>query len=176
MAGIEQSRAEGLCYTENLGREIFLPAMLIQRGSAMFKKTLPVLGLAAMLASCGTAPERDKAAKSFDFLWMEQGIRATLEYRTVQAPPSKTTCAGSLRIENYGQKNYTVLLFRVKALSASGELIATDRFSLSSNLGPGGKAEIPFDPNNPLNPVVITTRYAECPKEMHSLDVKLEAF
>lgn len=142
----------------------------------MFRKTLPVLGLAAMLASCGVAPERDKAAKGFDFLWAEQGIRATFEYRTLQAPPSRTTCAGSLRIENYGRKSYTVLLFNVKALSASGAVIATDRFSLSSNLGPGGRAEITHDPNNPLNPVNITTRYAECPKDMASLDVKLEAF
>lgn len=171
-----QHLLEGLCYTENPGRAICLPATLRPWGPAMFKKTLPVLGLAAMLASCSVTPERGKAAKGFDFLWAEQGIKATLEYRTVEAPPSKTACAGSLRIENYGHKSYTVLLFNVRVLSASGAVIATDRFSLSSNLAPGGRAEIARDPNNPLNPVNITTRYAECPKDMASVDVKLEAF
>ncbi len=107
----------------------------------MFKKTLSVLGLAAMLADCGVAPERGKAARSYDFLWAEQGIRATLEYRTVQAPPSRTTCAGKISIENFGNRNYSVLLFNVNVYSATKELIATDRFSLSSNLNPGGKAE-----------------------------------
>ncbi len=142
----------------------------------MFKKTLPALALTIMLAACGISPEakRKPGIQSFD--WPGEGVRATLEYRTVQAPPAGTTCAGSLRIENHGKRNYSVLLFNVKAFSASGELIATDRFSLSSSLNPGGRAEIAFDPHNPLNPVVLTKRYSECPKDMASLDVKLEAF
>ena len=69
-----------------------------------------------------------------------------------------------------------MLLFKVKVFSDSKALIATDRFSLSSSPNPGGKAEIPFDSHNPLNPVELTTRYSECPKNMVSAVVRLEAF
>jgi hypothetical protein len=142
----------------------------------MSKKTALCLVFALLLGACGVTPEAEKAARTYKFDWPREGIRATLEYRTVQAPPSKTACAGSLRIENYGSKSYTVLLFNVNVFSSAGELVATDRFSLSSNLNPGGKAAIPADPHNPLNPVVITMRYSECPKDMAKADVKLEAF
>ena len=142
----------------------------------MSKKTALCMALALVLVACGVTPEAEKAARTYKFDWHGEGIRATLEYRTVQAPPSKTTCAGSLRIENYGSKSYSVLLFNVNVYSGTKELIATDRFSLSSSLNPGGKAEIPFDPHNPLNPAVVTRSYGECPKDMAKADVKLEAF
>lgn len=143
----------------------------------MLKKTLPCLALALSLGACGVTPEeREVKARQFQYDWAREGIRATLEYRTVPLPPSKTTCAGRLVIDNYGSGKYAVLLFNVNVYSPSGILIATDRFSLSASLNPGGKAEIPFDPHNPLNPAVITTSYRECPKDMASVDVKLEAF
>lgn len=141
----------------------------------MFKTLFSALALAFVLAGCGTAPPRE-AAKRYDFYWVEQGIRATLAYQTIAAPPSGSTCAGGLFIENVGGRKYSVLLFSVKVRSAAGELLATDRFSLSSSLNPGGKAEIPADPHNPLNPVVITQSYSACPSDMAALDVKLEAF
>lgn len=142
----------------------------------MSKRTLACLALVLSLGACGVTPEAEKADRTYKFDWPREGVRATLEYRTVQAPPSKTTCAGSLRIENYGSKSYSVLLFNVKVFSSAGELVATDRFSLSSSLNPGGEATIPFDPHNPLNPAVVTLRYDECPKGMAKADVKLEAF
>ena len=141
----------------------------------MFKTGFAALALVFVLAGCGAVPQRE-AAKRYGFYWGGQGIRATLAYQTIAAPPSGSTCAGGLSIENVGGRKYNVLLFNVKALSASGEVLATDRFSLSSSLNPGGKAEIPADPHNPLNPVVITQSYRACPSDMAALDVKLEAF
>jgi hypothetical protein len=147
------------------------------REPAMSKKNLVCLALALALGGCGVTPEEAavKAARTYKFDWPREGIRATLEYRTLGEAP-RPTCAGSVRIENYGSKIYGVLLFNVNIFSASKELIATDRFSLSSSLTPGSRAEIPFDPHNPLNPVVITRSYSECPADMASADVKLEAF
>lgn len=144
----------------------------------MSRQTLPCLTLALLLGACGVTPDagNGRAAKTYKFDWPREGIRATLEYRTLQSSPPKTTCAGQLSIENYGNRSYTVLLFDVNVFSASKELIATDRFSLSSSLNPGAKAGIPFDPHNPLNPVVVTTGYSECPRDMASADVKLAAF
>ncbi len=142
----------------------------------MSKKILAGFALAISLAACSVSPEAKRKPDAFSFGWPREGIRAQIEYRTVQAPPSGTACAGSLHIENYGRKRYSVLMFNVKVFSAAKELIATDRFSLSSSLNPGGKAEIPFDPHNPLNPVVMTAAYSECPKEMAFVDVRLEAF
>lgn len=142
----------------------------------MSKRTFACLAFAMSLGACGVTPEAEKKASTYQFDWPREGVRATLEYRTVQAPTSKTTCAGSLRIENYGSKGYSVLLFKVNVFSAVGELVATDRFSLSSNLNPGSKAEISFDPHNPLNPAVVTRSYVQCPKDMAKADVKLEAF
>lgn len=144
----------------------------------MFKRVIPCLAVALAIGGCGGTPERDagKIAKTYMLDWPGEQIRATLEYRSLRASRQGPACAGSLRIENYGSKRYTVLMFSVKIFSASNALIATDRFSLSSNLNPGSKAEIPVDPHNPLNPVEITTRYGECPKNMARADVKLEAF
>ncbi|NWG75509.1 MAG: hypothetical protein HXY24_13020 [Rubrivivax sp.] len=142
----------------------------------MSKKTGLCLVFALSLGACGVTPEVEKAARTYKFDWPGEGIRATLEYRTVQAPPAGTACVGSVRIENYGSKSYSVLLFSVKVFSSAGELVATDRFSLSASLNSGGKAAIPADPHNPLNPLVITSRYSQCPKDMASIDVMLEAF
>jgi hypothetical protein len=142
----------------------------------MSKKMRACLALALTLGGCGVSPEAEIEPRTYRFDWPKEGIRATIEYRSVQAPPSRTACAGKISIENYGSRNYSVLLFNVNVFSAAKALVATDRFSLSSNLNPGGKAVIPFDPNNPLNPAVITTRFSECPKDMASVDVKLEAF
>lgn len=145
-------------------------------GAAMPGKMLAMLALGMALGGCGVSPETGRRPGTHSFDWPREGIRASIEYRTVPALASGTTCAGNLYIENYGNKRYTVLLFNVNVFSASRELIATDRFSFSSNLGPGDKGAIAADPHNPLNPVVITRRYSECPKEMALLDVKLEAF
>lgn len=143
---------------------------------ALPKKALASLALALALGGCGVTPEPDRSASVHRYDWSREGIRASLEYRTVQTPPSGSACAGMLSIENYGKRSYSVLLFSVNVFSAAGEVVATDRFSLSSSLNPGGRAELPFDPRNPLNPVVVTRSYSECPRDMAAVDVKLEAF
>lgn len=142
----------------------------------MPKKTAACLLLALVLGGCGLAPQTERAARTHGFDWPQEGLRASFEYQTIQAPPSGTTCAGSVRIDNYGGRHFTVLLFNVKVYSAARELVASDRFSLSANLRPGDRAVIAADPHNPLNPVVITRRYSTCPQDMAVLDVQLEAF
>ena len=144
----------------------------------MSKKLLSCLALVLTLGGCAAIPEEEtaKAAKTYKFDWPKEGIRATFEYKTLPTPQSKTTCAGKVSIENYGNRNYILLLFKVSVYSGSKELIATDRFSFSGTLNSGSRAEIPFDPLNPLDPDVVTKRYSECPKDMASADVKLEAF
>jgi hypothetical protein len=143
----------------------------------MLKKILPCLALAVSLAGCGTTPEAEKGkpAKTFQFDWAKEGIRATFEYHTLQLFQPKPVCAGKVSIENYGGKNYNQLYFKVSVYSASKELIATDKFFLIGNLNAGSSAEIPPDQFNVLDPVVITKSYSECPREMDSATVQLEA-
>lgn len=122
------------------------------------------------------AAEPTETFKEYTIDWPKHGIRATLEYATLTREQNGPACAGKVSIENYGSRSYAVLFFSVLIYSDARQLIATDRFSLSSNLVPGGGAEIPFDPSNPLNPLNLTERYAECPKDMRGVRVILEAF
>ncbi|NWG75510.1 MAG: hypothetical protein HXY24_13025 [Rubrivivax sp.] len=140
--------------------------------------SLPQLAAALALGVCSAAAavETVKAALAYKVDWPGHGITAMLEYGSLENDQMQPVCAGKLSIENYGSRSYAVLFFNVAIFSASRELIATDRFSLTSNLKPGGKAEIPFDPRNPLNPVVLTESYRECPREMHSARVILDGF
>ena len=130
------------------------------------------------LGGCGVTPEAEteKPAKTYKFDWPKEGIRATFEYSTRQFSQSKPVCTGKVGVENYGNKNYTKIYFMVSVFSASKELIATDRFLLSGNFNSGNRVEMPADPFNTLDPIVITKRFSECPKDMASVDVKLEAF
>jgi hypothetical protein len=139
---------------------------------------LPRLTVALLLGVCGiaAAAEPGKTAKRYNIDWPGHGVRATLEYGTLQGEQAKPVCGGKISLENYGSRHYSVLFFNVTLYSDSKELIATDRFSLSSNLQPGNKADIPFDPRNPLNPVVLTESYSECPKDMRWARVILDAF
>lgn len=120
------------------------------------------------------AAEPDETFKKYAVDWPKHGLRATLEYATLAREPA--ACAGKMSVENYGNRSYAVLFFSVLIYSDARQLIATDRFTLSSNLVPGGKAEISFDPRNPLNPVNLTERYGECPKDMRWARVILDAF
>lgn len=142
----------------------------------MSKRTLACLVPVFTLAACGVTPEADRGARTYKFDWPAEGIRAVFVYDTVQIYQPKPVCAGRLSIENYGSRNYTVLLLKVSVYSASKELIATDRFSLASSFTPGSRAEITADRHNPLDPVVVTMRFGECPKDMASVEVQLEAF
>lgn len=139
---------------------------------------LPRLTLAVLLGFCSVAKaaEPGKTAKTYSIDWPGHGIRATLEYGILQGIQANPVCGGKVSIENYGTRSYSVLFFNVTLYSDSKELIATDRFSLSSNLKPGNRAEIPSDPRNPLNPVVLTENYSECPKDMRWARVILDAF
>jgi hypothetical protein len=144
---------------------------------AMSKKTVLCLALALSLGGCGVTPETGtgKPAKTYEFDWPKEGIRATFEYNSVQLFQPKPVCAGKVSIENYGNKNYSRLYFRVSVFSASKALIATDRFLLIGSINSGSRAEIPADQFNTLSPVVITTSFSECPKDMDSATVQLEA-
>lgn len=126
--------------------------------------------------SLAAAAEADETFKKYAVDWPKHGLRATLEYATLVREPSDAACAGKVSVENYGNRSYAVLFFSVLIYSDARQLIATDRFTLSSNLVPGGKAEISFDPRNPLNPVNLTERYGECPKDMRWARVILDAF
>lgn len=136
------------------------------------------LAVALSLGACGlaTAAETENAAFAHRIDWPKHGIGATLEYSSLAGDQSRPACVGKIHVENYGTRTYSVLLFNVTIYSASRELIATDRFSLSSSLNPGGKAEIPYDLRNPLNPIVATARFSECPKDMRWARVILDAF
>jgi hypothetical protein len=140
----------------------------------MSKRTAPCLALALSLAGCGVTPETDKAARTYKFDWPKEGIRARFEYGTLPEFLPKLVCAGKVSIENYGNKNYTRLYFKVSVFSAWKELIASDRFLLIGSLNSGGSAEIPAGQFNTLAPTVITKGDSECPKDTDTVTVQLE--
>lgn len=144
----------------------------------MIFRTLLLLMVLLPLGGCGNTPGTDSGepARSFDFDWQKEGIRARFEYGTVTMPGQKPVCAGKVSIENYGNRNYVLLMFKVSVFSPSRELIATDRFSLSGTLNPGHTARIEADNLNPLDPVITSKTYRECPGNMTSADVKMDAF
>ena len=134
------------------------------------------LGVWAMAAMAQAEIETLPQPRTYRIDWPMHGIRAAFEYGTQSVPQGKSVCAGRVSIENYGDRSYAVLFFSVVIYSESRERVATDRFSLSSNLKPGGRAEIPFDLRNPLNPAILTERYGECPRDMRWARVVLDAF
>lgn len=142
----------------------------------MSSRTVLCMALAMLLGGCAATPESTtgRPAKTFKFNWPKEGIRATFEYNTLQPFQPKPVCAGKVSIENYGNKDYTQLYFKVSVFSASKELIATDRFLLVGNLNANSSTVIPADQFNTLDPVVVTKSYTECPKEMDSATVQLE--
>lgn len=144
----------------------------------MLARILLGVTAALMLAAWGIVANAgdEHAARTYMIDWPKHGIRATFQYGTQPMSPGRTVCAGKVGIENYGNKSYAVLFFNVVFYSESRERIATDRFSLSSNLKPGAQAEIPYDPRNPLNPINLTESYSECPKGMRWARVVLDAF
>lgn len=129
-----------------------------------------------MQVGSAAGAESGTTQKRYDIDWPGHGIRSTLVYASLEREQAGPTCAGKMSIENYGSRSYAVLFFSVLVYSDARQLIATDRFILSSNLRPGGKTEIPFDPRNPLNPVNLTQSYGECPRDMRWVRVILDAF
>ncbi len=128
------------------------------------------------LGGCGSIPETDTVKRIYQFDWPREGIKATFQYETLQLADQKPVCAGKVSVENYGSKNYVLLIFKVSVYSSSKELIATDRFSLSGTFNPGYRAEIPVDTYNPLDHAIITKTYDKCPDDMNSANVKIDAF
>lgn len=131
---------------------------------------------ALLLVGCGSTSEYGQANRIYKFDWPREGVRATFQYDSAKTPDQKTVCAGKVSVENYGSKNYVLLIFRVSVFSPSKELIATDRFSFSGTFNPGYTAEIPVDTYNPLDHVIVTRSYSNCPENMTSVDVKMDAF
>lgn len=142
----------------------------------MKKWTALSLALALSLGGCGSTPEGDAGKpRTYKFDWPKEGIRATFEYNTLKLFQPNPVCAGKVSIDNYGSRNYTMLYFKVSVFSASKELIATDRFLRVGSLNSGNSAVILPDQFNTLKPVVITKNFSECPREMDSATVQLEA-
>ena len=55
----------------------------------MSRKTFLCLALALLLGACGVTPEavkkEERAAKTYEFDWPREGVRARLEYGTLQS-------------------------------------------------------------------------------------------
>lgn len=147
-----------------------------ERRPALTWRTTLCLALALSLAGCAVAPEVEPEKPGiFKFDWPREKIRATFEYGTLKLFDQNPVCAAKVSIENYGDRTYTLLYFKVSVLSKSKELIGTDRFLLPGSIAPGSRVEIPADHSRQLDPVVATRRFSECPKNMDSAEIKLEA-
>lgn len=146
-------------------------------------KRLPLVSFTACaafalsLAGCGVTPETEpeKPVRTYKFDWPKEGIRASFEYSTLKLFEQKPVCAGKVSIENYGSRNYSILYFKVSVFSAAKELIATDRFLLPGSIKAGSRVEIPADHFHHLDPIVATRRFRECPPDMETAKVQLEA-
>lgn len=144
----------------------------------MLKKLLLSLMVVLPLCGCATDPKFTQPAKTFKFDWPEKGVKATFEYNTRQVGgyEYRSRCAGEVTVENYGKNNFQNISFDLTFYSSSKELVAKDSFSLSSGLISGGKANLPPTYSNPLDSPEGSKYFADCPSNMDSVNIRLNAF
>lgn len=144
----------------------------------MLRKSL--LGLMVVLPLCGcvTDPKFTQPVKAFKFDWPEKGVKAAFEYNTRQVVgyEYRSICAGEVTVENYGKNNFQNISFNLTFYSSSKELVANDSFYLSSGLISGGKANLPPIYSNPLDLPDGSRYFTDCPSNMDSASVQLNAF
>lgn len=144
----------------------------------MSRKLLLSLMVVMSLCGCATDPKFTQPAKTIQFDWPEEGIKATFKYNTRQVGgyEYRSRCAGEVVVENYKTNNFRSISFDLSFYSSSKQLIAKDRFYLSSGLIPGGSANLSPDYSNPLDAPENSKYFAECPRDMDSVRVRLNAF
>ena len=144
----------------------------------MLKKSILSLMAVLPLFGCAVPEKFTQPAKRYEMNWPDKGVIATFMYNTQQVSgyQYRSKCAGEVFIKNYGENNFGSISFYLSFYSSSKQLIAKDSFHLSSGLISGGKANLPPDYSNPLDSPEGSKYFTDCPDNMDTVSIQMNAF